>query len=59
MRRPLVCQRDRACAVTLALCLALGQHLGDAGQPVNFAGMARHHIRQILHRTGQMRDAFF
>lgn len=59
MWRALVAQGDLTAHGAFTLGLAADQHLGAAGEAVDFRLLACDHIRQIVDAAHQMRDFFF
>ncbi len=59
MRRALIGQRDLRAAIRFALGLALHQHPGAIGQPVDLGALRADDIGQVVNRPDQMGDAFF
>lgn len=59
MRRALVGERDRAAVIGLALGFTFHEQLHTAFQPRDVLILPGDHVRQILHRAGEMGDQLF
>lgn len=59
MWRAFIAKHHTARSFDFAFCFAHQQHFDPRCQAVDFLGLSRHGVRQVVGSAHQMRDAFF